>query len=305
MSDEESSSSYSSDEDWEGRWYQSREIAPKDPASLIKTQSAAPSSSSSKFRSTGSALGLELFQPPKDLSQFANKPLQVPGAPLLKPRDKDEHRHSGRPVKSVIAHTSKSGDKEYYSVSALKMGELNFESGIQQKYQHAESLFEESMTDPSARDPSRYAKLVQRRVTDHMRDDATRPAAEFNPESHLFDSKIKINLAVDEYLRRVAKATKINPVCLLVAAMYIERLCSKVNVCITQDNVHGIVLGCTMLASKHFEDIPYANSYWSALSGTFPKAQINEMELFILKALNFQLNISELSFRQYAKVNAL
>jgi hypothetical protein len=212
------------------------------------------------------------------------------------------------------------GEAQYYSMGALRVrgaehahGDVGLvEQRQSEKWRESDGLMDGNLDKGFPRCVEILVRTVESRIDPHAAlavaprqppppGAPLTPAGELHDDA-LFDSTVRINLNLAEYVRRIVGATKMPIECLLIASMYIDRLCNKAGLVVTDANRHGVVLTAMMMATKMYEDIPWANSYWSALSGTFPVSQINQMELYIVKGLAFNLTIKCLAFQEYAKL---
>ncbi|KAA6369687.1 MAG: hypothetical protein EZS28_034786 [Streblomastix strix] len=67
---------------------------------------------------------------------------------------------------------------------------------------------------------------------------------------------------------------------------------------VTQKNIYIILLGAMMLSHKSISDVPYSNGWWSR---TFDVSNhdLNEVELMILKQLQFRVTIPTALYQRY------
>eukprot|EP01134_Creolimax_fragrantissima_P005885 CFRG5885T1 len=100
-----------------------------------------------------------------------------------------------------------------------------------------------------------------------------------------------------ELLKLITKLMKDFDVCesaLLVCMVYLQRLKMRFDTCgfnAQQCSVQNSIV-CMMVATKFLYDIPTVNSLWAEVSG-IRSADINQMELELLRATNYSLNVSE------------
>jgi hypothetical protein len=215
--------------------------------------------------------------------------LVAPGAPKIGSRAGKASK-----ARSIVAHATRGGEKEFYSMGALAVRGVEKTGELEKKLSEKADMAADKISGDSQ---AQFVALLAKRA----REKACPPETPPQGVDSVFVSAVKINLDLHEYVRRLTVAAKLPAECLAVAAFYLEKLTGKGDLHILPANIHGVCLSCMMMASKMYEDIPYANSYWSALSGTYPNEQLNRMELAILELLSFQLNVNELIFKQYAK----
>lgn len=108
-------------------------------------------------------------------------------------------------------------------------------------------------------------------------------------------------ISIDAYIDRIAKYTKCSPVCFVMALVYIDLLSQRDdNMCLTSLNIHRLLLSGTMLAAKLMDDHYYNNAYYAKVGGISTQ-EINNLELAMLKLLDYRLLISSEVLKTYLK----
>lgn len=85
---------------------------------------------------------------------------------------------------------------------------------------------------------------------------------------------------------------------LIIGLIYIDRLCKKKKIVLTEFNVHRILFCCIIIAVKFNEDKYYTNRYYSKIGG-MDLRQLNEMEMELLLNINFDLYIEDKVYDKY------
>ncbi|KAA6373234.1 MAG: hypothetical protein EZS28_031239 [Streblomastix strix] len=67
---------------------------------------------------------------------------------------------------------------------------------------------------------------------------------------------------------------------------------------VTQKNIYIILLGALMLSHKSISDVPFSNGWWSRTFGV-SNHDLNEVELMILKQLQFRIVIPTTLYKRY------
>ena len=101
------------------------------------------------------------------------------------------------------------------------------------------------------------------------------------------------SISLSDYLHRIWKYSKIEETSLIIGLIYIDRLCKKKKIILTEFNVHRIVFCCIIIAVKFNED-----KYYSKIGGMDLK-QLNEMEMELLISINFDLFIESKVYDKY------
>jgi hypothetical protein len=118
------------------------------------------------------------------------------------------------------------------------------------------------------------------------------------PESALksFDSDKPCPLSPSAYLSRILRYTKSSPCNMMIGVMYMQRIRDMQDpsagpLRLGKRNYQRLLLCATMIASKLFDDYYASNKQW-ALVGDIRTAELNQLELELLKALDYDLFIS-------------
>jgi len=131
-------------------------------------------------------------------------------------------------------------------------------------------------------------------------------SASFGKERHeeekltFFDSSVVPPVSIEAYVRRLHKHFLCGDQCFVVALVYIDRLLrpgTKVGP-LSPRNTHRIVLTSLLIATKFLEDAFYSNSYYSKCGGVTLK-EMNKLERYFLRKVNFNLFVSALEYRTY------
>ena len=100
------------------------------------------------------------------------------------------------------------------------------------------------------------------------------------------------SISVCDYLHRLWKYSKMEETSLIIGLIYIDRLCKKKKIVLTEFKVHRILFCCIIIAVKFNEDKYYTNRYYSKIGG-MDLRQLNEMEMELLLNINFDLYIED------------
>lgn len=108
------------------------------------------------------------------------------------------------------------------------------------------------------------------------------------------------SISLSDYLHRIWKYSKMDESSLIFALVYIDRLCSKKKIILTEFNVHRILFSSILIAIKFNEDKYFSNKYYSKIGGMELK-QLNEMEMEFLVEINFHMLIENKLFEKYKR----
>ena len=119
-----------------------------------------------------------------------------------------------------------------------------------------------------------------------------------NQDGH-FTFKMKPGINLLDYLRRILKYIKVEYSTLIIAMIYIDRIC-KEKVFLNEFNLHRIMLISIYMAYTYNEDCIYDNKYLALVSGLNIKEMLVLEEDF-LDLIEFKLYVSDETFDQYKK----
>jgi hypothetical protein len=105
-------------------------------------------------------------------------------------------------------------------------------------------------------------------------------------------SNIPATKSAAHFVRHLMKKSQASPSCLVVSAIYIERLKGRdAHVRLTPSNFQRLYLSTLMLASKFLDDIHLQNKGWAIIGG-IPLADLNKAEVELLYCLDFNLQVT-------------
>ena len=119
-----------------------------------------------------------------------------------------------------------------------------------------------------------------------------------NQDGH-FTYKVKPGISLLDYLRRILKYVKIEYSTLIIAMIYIDRIC-KEKVFLNEFNIHRVMLIAIYMAYTYNEDRIYDNKYLALVSG-LNKSEMLLLEEDFLDLIDFNLFVREEIFEQYQK----
>ena len=89
--------------------------------------------------------------------------------------------------------------------------------------------------------------------------------------------------------------------CIIMTLIYVERLVkvTKGRFCIRYDNWRPAVFSCMILSSKVWDDLSMWNVDFSQISPAFNLQRINELELAVLDALDYEVKVPAGEYAKY------
>ena len=91
---------------------------------------------------------------------------------------------------------------------------------------------------------------------------------------------------------------KINDNILVLIMMYIDKIISKGNFIVCNENVNKLFYTCIMITQKYYEDNSLNNKTYADLVG-INYDDLLKMEMEFMKLVNFELFIKEEDFQKY------
>ena len=143
-----------------------------------------------------------------------------------------------------------------------------------------------------------FAKILLHILSENKKSKDYYKKINSNQDGH-FTFKMKPGINLLDYLRRILKYVKIEYSTLIIAMIYIDRIC-KEKVFLNEYNIHRIMLISIYLAYTYNEDCIYDNKYLALVSGLDIKEMILLEEDF-LDLIEFRLFVSNEIFEQYKK----
>ena len=119
-----------------------------------------------------------------------------------------------------------------------------------------------------------------------------------NQDGH-FTFKVYPSISLFDYLQRIIKYVKIELSTLIIAMIYIDRICRE-KVFLNEFNIHRIMLISIYMAYIYNEDCVFDNKYLALVSG-LSKAEMMTLQEDFLDLVEFNLYVSDDEFEQYKK----
>ena len=115
-----------------------------------------------------------------------------------------------------------------------------------------------------------------------------------------FYSSIPSIISIQSYIERLCKFTHCEECSLIIALIYIDRICEKINLILTKKNIHRLLLICLITSIKYNEDECYMNSYYAKIGG-LSLNEFNTLEYELLNLIDFDLHVDISVFEQYRR----
>ena len=151
-----------------------------------------------------------------------------------------------------------------------------------------------NMTPP----PVVFAKILLHILSENKKSKDYFKKICLNQDGH-FTFKMRASIPLFVYLQRILNYVKIEFSTLIIAMIYIDRICRE-KVFLNEFNIHRIMLIAIYMAYIYNEDCVYDNKYLALVSG-LSKAEMMALEEDFLDLIEFNLFVSDEVFEQYKK----
>ncbi|KAJ2633804.1 Pho80p cyclin [Coemansia sp. RSA 1694] len=114
-----------------------------------------------------------------------------------------------------------------------------------------------------------------------------------------FHSRAPPNITVNEYLQRVAKYGSLEPACLLLLLIYVDRICERnPSFTISSLTVHRFIITAATIACKTLCDAYCTNLHYAKVGGVSMQ-ELNSLEVEILRMMGWHLVATQEQLEQY------
>ena len=117
-------------------------------------------------------------------------------------------------------------------------------------------------------------------------------------EKSQFNHKNIPKISLYDYLFRIQKYAEIEDSTIIIALIYIDRICNKKGIILSKYNIHRILFTSILISIKYNEDIIYSNLFYSKIAGISVN-ELNLLEKEFLNTIDFELYISDSLYQKY------
>jgi hypothetical protein len=115
-----------------------------------------------------------------------------------------------------------------------------------------------------------------------------------------FHSETAPSVAIRDYMERILKLTKCEPGSIVLAVIYMLRICRDHNIPLTSLCFHRLFITSVCVSMKYFEDDVYSNKYMAKVGGISTR-ELSVLERLHLVMLKFSLMISPVDYGNFCK----
>ena len=105
-------------------------------------------------------------------------------------------------------------------------------------------------------------------------------------------------ISIEDYIKRIMKYTQMNISSLILAIIYIDKMCEIQKYILCFNNIHRLILSSCLLSIKFNEDISFHNDLYARISGESVE-NVNQLEYEFYVLLNFSLFVDYNYYEKY------
>ena len=105
-------------------------------------------------------------------------------------------------------------------------------------------------------------------------------------------------ISISKYINRIIKYFECCDSFIIMAIIYINRLCQNSEIRLNKYSIHNLILVGCVISSKYLEDDHYSNDFYSEVGGISLK-ELNLLEINMLQSLEYNLHIDDSEYNNY------
>ncbi|PIA15813.1 cyclin-domain-containing protein [Coemansia reversa NRRL 1564] len=114
-----------------------------------------------------------------------------------------------------------------------------------------------------------------------------------------FHSRAPPNISLSDYMQRVSKYASLEPACLLIMLIYVDRICQRnSNFTISSLTVHRFIITAATIACKTLCDAYCTNLHYAKVGGVSMQ-ELNSLEIEFLRMMGWHLIATQEQLEQY------
>ena len=119
-----------------------------------------------------------------------------------------------------------------------------------------------------------------------------------NKKFSVYNNKYIPGISIVDYLYRIVRYTEISSSSLILALIYIDRICNDNSIILTYYNIHRLLFSSIMLAIKYNEDYKYKFKYYAEVAGMKVK-ELSQLEQNFFKHIGCNLYVDSKEYQKY------
>ena len=121
---------------------------------------------------------------------------------------------------------------------------------------------------------------------------------ESSAEVDCFNAKKVPAMGLEDYMKRIVKYSQLHASTLILAVVYIDRICDLKKYNLSFNNIHRVVLSAILVSIKYNEDDFYKNTQYAKIGGISLK-EINALEYEFCSLIDFSFFVTYSTYRKY------
>eukprot|EP01064_Diplonema_japonicum_P008702 TRINITY_DN1610_c1_g1_i2.p1 TRINITY_DN1610_c1_g1~~TRINITY_DN1610_c1_g1_i2.p1 ORF type:complete len:190 (+),score=72.98 TRINITY_DN1610_c1_g1_i2:57-572(+) len=119
-------------------------------------------------------------------------------------------------------------------------------------------------------------------------------------QSSHYDGEKVPGIEVREYMKRLVRYTGCDVDTIIIAIIYIDRICINAGIAITGNNVHRLLLAGFVVAIKWRQDRVHGNGHYATVGGV-TRQELNRLERTALNDLKWETHVEKSAHNKYCK----
>lgn len=120
-----------------------------------------------------------------------------------------------------------------------------------------------------------------------------------NKKYSVYNNKYIPGISITDYLYRIVRYTEISSSSLILALIYIDRICNDNSIILTYYNIHRLLFSSIMLAIKYNEDYKYNFNFYAEVAGMKVK-ELSQLEQNFFIHIGCNLYVDSKEFQKYS-----
>eukprot|EP01059_Diplonema_ambulator_P037200 TRINITY_DN96_c0_g7_i1.p1 TRINITY_DN96_c0_g7~~TRINITY_DN96_c0_g7_i1.p1 ORF type:complete len:184 (+),score=44.76 TRINITY_DN96_c0_g7_i1:62-553(+) len=120
-----------------------------------------------------------------------------------------------------------------------------------------------------------------------------------NAPSSVYDSATKPAISLEDYMQRLVHHSRCGLDAIIISIIYMDRICVRTGIVITENNVHRLLLAGFIVAIKWSQDRVCTNTHYATVGGVDLK-ELNRLERTALEAMSWETHVENVVFSRYA-----
>ena len=114
----------------------------------------------------------------------------------------------------------------------------------------------------------------------------------------IYEGERASSVPINKFISRLVKYSNTEPTSIVIALIYMDRLCEMSKIMLDLANFHRIFLISFVIAIKYNDDKYYTNSMYAKMGG-ISLNELNKLETYFLQSIEFFLFVENEIFEKY------